>query len=373
MERIAAVVAKLARIFAMIGSGKGESADPLELRKVLQRATRDAMSLQASRESAADPGTIDASVKSCFEILLRIDGARDAKAPGAPAFAKHVDGLGDCFPGFTMGDHASRLEARLADAKAVLESIEAGRVLRPRGGEPGFAPAGAGTQMQMQKQKQGKATTLWDFVSDGGAAAARLAKERIERARARVGAAKRAVDEAAATYPLAFVEELPRLLAMPMPAGLDAAAMVAMVRKRFAMLLDVAASIVDGMAAIDVPDELLDELAALLGERRETFRADADTEGLGELEAVQSSIRELKERLAAIEQEIDEPAIDADDRRALVAKRGRLEGSVFDLQRRKMELDVRVARKVGEQRMVQRAACLKLLLARARASMLQKA
>ncbi|MBN2152855.1 MAG: hypothetical protein JW839_15495, partial [Candidatus Lokiarchaeota archaeon] len=173
--------------------------------------------------------------------------------------------------------------------------------------------------------------------------------------------------EAASTYPLAFVEELPRLLSMPMPAGAVDAAMVAMVRKRFAVLLDVAAGIADGMAAIDVPDELLDDLAALLDVKREPFRADADTEGLGELEAVRSSVQELKARLASIEQDIDEPSIDADDRRALVAKRGRLEGTLFDLQRRKMELDVRVARKVGEQRMAQRAACLKLLLARARA------
>nr|MDO8084348.1 hypothetical protein [Candidatus Sigynarchaeum springense] len=94
---------------------------------------------------------------------------------------------------------------------------------------------------------------------------------------------------------------------MPMPVVQGDAAMVALVRKRYAVLLDVAASIVDGMAAINVPDVLLDDLAAMLGAGREPFHADADTEGLGELEAVQSSIRELKERLAAIEQEIDEP------------------------------------------------------------------
>ncbi|MBN2154206.1 MAG: hypothetical protein JW839_22315, partial [Candidatus Lokiarchaeota archaeon] len=194
MERIAAVVAKLARILTAIGSGKGERADPLDLRKSRQRAARDAITLQASRGPAVDLASIDACIKSCLELLYRLDGARGAKEPDAPALAKHVCGLADCFPGFTTSDHVTRLAARLADARAVLEGIEAGRVLRPRDGELEPAPGGGATR------KRGRATTLWDFVSDGGAAAERLAKERIERARARVGAAERAVDEAASTY-----------------------------------------------------------------------------------------------------------------------------------------------------------------------------
>jgi hypothetical protein len=356
VERIAAVVAKLVCIFVTIGSGKGKCADPLELRKIQGRAIRDAMPMQESRDLAVDLGTIDASIRSCFEILSSLDEAHHAKTPEASAFAKHAGGLADCFPGFTVSDHADRLGARLADARMVLESLEAGKVIRPRDGQ-----FDRPTKRHVMP-KQGKALTLWDFVSDGGAAAERLAKERIEHARAEVGAAKRAVDEAASTYPFAFLDELPRLLSIPMPIGLVDAAMV---RKRFAVLLDVAASITDGMEVFDVPDEMLDDLAALLGVEREPFFVNANTEGLGELEAVQSSIQELKARLATIEQDIEDPAIDADDRRALAAKRGRLEGNLFDLQHRKMELDVRVVRKVEEQRGFQRAAYLRLLLDRA--------
>ncbi|MEX2680878.1 MAG: hypothetical protein Q6373_004710 [Candidatus Sigynarchaeota archaeon] len=313
--------------------------------------------MQTPQKQAMSPSMIDARIRSCFEILLCLDRARCTKTTCASAFAKHIGELEDCFPGFTMQEHVNRLEARLSIAKAVLEDFEAGKVPRLGEGKLGSTTTG------IETRTRGKTTTLWDFVSDGGAAAERFAKARIDRARARVDAAKHAVDEAVSTYPLAFMEELPRLLAMPIPADqVDAD----VVHKRFTALLDVAISIVEGMTVINAPDELLDDLAAELGTGREPFHINADTDGLGELEAVQTAVRELKERLASIEQEIDEPAIDADERRALIAKRGRLEGNLFDLQHRKMELDVRVARKVAEQRMFQRVACLKLLLARAR-------
>jgi hypothetical protein len=350
VERTAAIIAKLVEILAKIDPVNKETHDSIEWHKLKHRALQNAAMVHEPANRIEQYRQINEEIKTCLDLLLYHDILRVTSTPEASAFFPLASDLSASFPGYSMADHQKDLATRVADATVTLDCLERGKVVQARREQPGTK------SMQPGSTVQSRSLTLWDFVVDDGEVAQRLSQERIERARQQLAKAKEACSNAAATYHATFLTKLPGILAGPVTL-IDATS----TKKQITSLLDMVLAIASDLrVSRDVSDEIT-RLATLVGVVIEPSRPRV-TE-IGELEAVQAAIADLKARIDGIEQDRAEPSIDPEDRRVLAGKRGRLESTLHDLQHTKMDLDVRVARKVAEQERAHDTASLKLVLA----------